>query len=129
MVGRTLHYISLACCLFVVASFGLFAFGQVSHASARQAASIALPGPRTVPVSSHPPGQPKRFIDDVAGKLTSPFQSIVASDDAWVTHGIPALFALLLYGGGLGFLARWASGRAGDPSGRAGSDSDPHVYV
>jgi hypothetical protein len=48
----------------------------------------------------------------VARKLTSPFASVVVSDDAWVEHGIPLVLALLVYGAGLGFLARWASGRA-----------------
>jgi hypothetical protein len=111
-MGRLLHYISLLCCVFVIISFALFAHGQVSHASTQQANAVA--STQTVATTSgpHKTGQPRRFIDGVAHKLDSPFTGIVSSDDAWVTHGIPTLFALLVYGLGLGFLVRWASGRA-----------------
>jgi hypothetical protein len=133
MVGRTLHYVSLVCCSFVIVSFGLFALAEVSHASthqaneiepaaqraAQEAANAAGPltlhftTPQPVKAVPHQTGQPKRFIDDVASKLESPFSSIVASDDAWVNHVVPTLFALLVFGGGLGYLARFANGRAG----------------
>jgi hypothetical protein len=126
MVSRVLHYVSIVCCLFVTISFALFALAQVSHASSHQAGEIApasqrATAPRSVP-PSHTAGQPRRFIDGVAHKLTSPFDSIVGSGDAWVSRGIPALFALLVYGAGLGFLSRWADGRAaGPPEPTAGS--------
>jgi hypothetical protein len=129
MVGRTLHYISVVCCLFVLVSFGLFAYDQVSDASSHQASAIAPPTQTTItegdapfgignaPAAKAPspsgPGQPRRFIDGVAHDLQSPFDGVVASSNAWVDHGVPALLALLVYGGGLGFLSRFASGRAG----------------
>jgi hypothetical protein len=120
MVARTLHYLSIACCAFLLASFGLFVHDQVSHASAGQAGLVATaPEGARVPVdlpAHHVPGQPRRFIDAVAGKLTSPFASVVDSGNPWVRHGIPTLFALAVLGGGLAFLGRWASGRAGHAS-------------
>jgi hypothetical protein len=42
--------------------------------------------------------------------LTSPFRSIVQSDSQWVLHGVPTIFALLVYGVGLGYLARFSRG-------------------
>ena len=37
--------------------------------------------------------------------LLGPFTNLVDSGDVWVARGVPTLLALLLYGGGLGFLA------------------------
>jgi hypothetical protein len=117
MVARVLHYLSILCCAFVAMSFLLFAHAQTSRASTHQANLIAPPG-QSQPTQAprHAEAEPRRFIDEVSGKLTAPFASIVPSDDAWVRHGIPALFALLLYGAGLGFLSRWAAGRSGAPA-------------
>ena len=112
MLAQALRFASVMCSLFVVASFGLFALDQVGGASSKQAAAIAPSAPIvTAPPSAHH-GQPRVFIDGAARKLESPFDGVVASSDGWVNHGIPALLALLVYGGGLGFAARWASGRA-----------------
>jgi len=131
MVGRTLHWISVLCCAFVVISFALFAHAQVSSASSHQAGLIAPP--KSLNTSTTPTGalgisqtsttattvkrhkqkgQPRRFIDAVASKLESPFSSVVSSTNAWVNHLIPFIFALLVYGAGLGFLSRWADGRS-----------------
>jgi hypothetical protein len=115
MVGRALHWISLACCLFVVLAFLLFAHAQVSHASSHQANEVA-PRAHTAQTAASPhrraQGQPGRFIDSIAGKLESPFTSLVSTGNAWVGHLVPLGLALLVYGAGLGFLSRWASGLA-----------------
>jgi len=58
----------------------------------------------------HGRAQPRLFIDEAANVLTSPFDSIVPSDSAWVDHILPTLFSLLVYGVGLGFVARYTSG-------------------
>jgi hypothetical protein len=47
----------------------------------------------------------RELVDDGNDVLLGPFTGIVDSDDRWVTHGVPALLALLLYGMGLGTLA------------------------
>jgi hypothetical protein len=36
--------------------------------------------------------------------------SIVQSGSPWVLHGVPTIFALLVYGVGLGYLARFSRG-------------------
>ena len=122
MVARTLHYLSLGCSLLVIVSFTLFALDQVGGASSHQAAQIAPSAPIVTPPPTTQHGQPRRFIDGAAHVLTGPFDGIVPSDDGWVNHGIPSLFAILVFGGGLGFLARFASGRSG---GGAGSIETP----
>jgi hypothetical protein len=127
MLARLLHYASIGCCLFVTVSFGLFALDQAGGASSQQAAAIAPSAPIVTPAPSPRHGQPRRFIDGVAGKLTSPFDGVVASSDGWVQHGIPALLALLVYGAGLGFLGRWASGLAGDGTPAGGAPENPYA--
>ena len=133
MVGRTLHWISVACCAFVAISFVLFAHTQLSSASTHPAGLIAPPKtlatnlptgalgisstpvttPPATPPKPHGTGQPRKFIDDVANKLQSPFSSLVSTNNAWVKHLVPLILALILYGGGIGFLGRWAAGRSG----------------
>ncbi len=47
----------------------------------------------------------REWVDDANDILLGPFTNLVDSDDRWVTHGLPAILALLLYGLGLGMLA------------------------
>ena len=49
--------------------------------------------------------------DDAAKTLTSPFSAVVKSSNPWVDHGLPTILALVAYGVGLGYLARFASVR------------------
>jgi len=114
VVHRWLVLISFVCCGFVLASFGMFARDQLAGASANQQNAIATnvpTKPAEGPTGTHH-GQPRRFIDSAAKSLISPFSSIVQSSDQWVNHGIPTFFGLLVYGFGLGFLARYSRGNA-----------------
>jgi len=114
VLHRLLTVIALVSCGFVVASFAMFARDQLSASSLHQQNEIITgQTPTSTPVVHGQHGQPRRFIDATAGQLTSPFQSIVQSDSQWVTHGVPTLFALLVYGAGLGWLARFSSGMSG----------------
>ena len=107
---------------------GLFAFSQANGASQDQVASlgsptatpIGTPGTSSTPTPppsaaapaktapAQPPGQPKRFIDDAASVLTAPFRSLVHSNSDWARRIGYTLLALIVYGFGLGYLARWA---------------------
>jgi hypothetical protein len=105
--------VAYVCCGLVVASFVMFARDQISGASIHQQNEIAVGAPHdpgVTPVGTRY-GQPRRFIDGAARALTAPFRSIVQSDSEWVLHSVPTLFALLVYGVGLGYLARYSSGR------------------
>jgi hypothetical protein len=105
--------IALVCSGLVLASFVMFARDQISGAAKVQANAVAGPAPGQGPApQTKKQGQPGRFIDGAASKLTSPFSSIIQSGSAWVEHGIPTIFALLVYGVGLGYLARYSRGFA-----------------
>jgi hypothetical protein len=112
VVHRILITTSWVCCVLVIASFGIFVRDQLKTGAQHQAALVSSTGTPEPVQRTHTVGQPKRFIDGAAHALESPFASIVPSDSTWVTHGLPAFFALLIYGGGLGFAARFTHGFA-----------------
>lgn len=111
VINRLLTYASFVCCALVIASFGMFARDQMAGASAHQQSELAAGVPATAgssaPVDVHH-HQPRVFIDAAASDLTSPFRAILHSNSEWVLHIFPAVCALLVYGLGLGFLARVA---------------------
>jgi len=112
VISRAIKLVSLVCCLLVALSFGLFALSQAAGASVHQQTELAS-GSNTVPTPaapSKPHGQPRRFIDGAAKTLTDPFDAIVRSTNPWVDNGVPAVFALLVYGLGLGYLGRYSNG-------------------
>jgi hypothetical protein len=108
VVDRALKVAAWICCGFVIASFALFTRDQLVGASAHQQNAL-VSGSAKGPPAQHR-GKPRKFIDSTAHDLLSPFSSIVQSNDQWVTHGIPTVFGLLVYGAGLGFLARYSRG-------------------
>jgi hypothetical protein len=112
VISRSIKLISLVCCGLVVLSFAMFARDQMAGASVHQQTELASGNnAATVPVApTKPEAQPGRFINHAAKALTSPFDAIVRSSNAWVQHGLPAVVALLVYGLGLGYLARYSSG-------------------
>ena len=113
VIHRVLVFASIACCLLVTASFVLFAREQASGASKAQVAQLAAPiAAASGPASPRPEAQPRQFIDSIAHSLTSPFASVVSSHSAWVDHGVPTVLGLLVYGVGLGYLARYSRGRS-----------------
>ena len=55
----------------------------------------------------------RELVDDADDILVAPFASIAnGSDSSWVRRGVPTLIALIVYGFGLSFMARYARGRA-----------------
>jgi hypothetical protein len=116
VVHRGLVWISMACCTLVSASFVLFATDQLAGASKHQQQELVSAAPASSPriVLRHPrpEPQPRRFIDGAARALTSPFDTFVNSSNQWAVRGVPTMFALFVYGVGLGYLARYTSGLA-----------------
>ncbi len=111
MVHRAITTVALICCFFVVVSFSLFAIDQLAGASKHQQNEITSSAAvAPIPAEAKHHGQPRRFIDDAAHTLTSPFSSIVQSDSQWVTRGVPTIIAVIVYGVGLGYLARFSRG-------------------
>lgn len=115
LIPRVLSLVSIALCLVILASFGLFALDETRGASERQASEVGRTQPTevpTLPEASPRHGQPRRFIDGAAHTLLSPFGSIVTSGSAWARRTVPTLIGLALYGFLLGYLARSLRARA-----------------
>jgi hypothetical protein len=112
VISSALRLVAFVCCLLVLASFAMFARDQVAGASQHQQTELVA-GAHPTTASSVPVkhAQPRRAIDAAAKVLTSPFDAIVQSSNMWVKHGLPAMFALLVYGLGLGYLARYSAAR------------------
>ena len=121
MLERPLRAAAIACTLLVVAGWGLFAIDEARNASKDTAAEVAGqkatthpdPSPKQERAREEIHGDVREFIDDVNDVLLSPFAGITnSSGSTWTRRSIPALIALLVYGFGLGYLARFARGRA-----------------
>jgi hypothetical protein len=90
----------------------MFARDQLAGASKHQQNEIIASAPTTAaPVPVHKAqSQPRRFIDGAAHDLTSPFTPLVKGTSQWALRGVPTLLAILVYGVGLGYLARYSRG-------------------
>lgn len=112
-LSTLLRLISRIACLIVIASFALFANDQANSASTHQqneVNSAATPGAATPKKKKKPANHKsgvRNAIDEAAETLTSPFSSIASgSSNTWAVHVIDLVLVLLVYGFGLGFLAR-----------------------
>jgi hypothetical protein len=115
-LARVLRMASLVICLIAIASFVLFVVNQTSSASSHQQEVLnngAVTTTAGAGASGAPSGSPPhkssvhRAIDDASNALTSPFSGVTAgSSSEWVIRGANLLLALVVYGFGLGFLAR-----------------------
>lgn len=115
MLERPLRLLAIACSLFVAAGWLLFAIDQTNQASKASVAEIAGtqassqpdPNPQQERARERIHGKAREFIDDVNDVLLRPFAGVTAnSSNEWVRRSIPAALALLVYGFGLGMLAR-----------------------
>ena len=120
MLERLIRTAAVAASLLVLAGWGLFAIDEARTASDQTAEEIA--GDRAAVVPDPPPvleqarerahSAPRELVDDANDVLLSPFNAV--ADEAasrWVRRSVPALIGLLVWGLGLGFLARFAGGR------------------
>ena len=115
-LANVMRLASVLICLVVVVSFTLFAVNQTSRASTHQQQELNEGG--TVPAGqsgstagatskhSHESSL-RKFVDEVSNALTSPFSGVTAGTSSqWLIHGVNLLLVLVVYGFGLGFLAR-----------------------
>lgn len=115
-LAGVLRLASIAACLVVIASFGLFVVNQTSSASARQqglvnaaapSAPAAASGTSTTSSSSGHESSLHKAIDDTSNAVASPFSGVTSgSSNQWVIRGSKLLLVLIVYGFGLGFLVR-----------------------
>ena len=119
MLERLLRSLAIVLSLLVAAGFTLFAiddFGRASNESRDRIAGNARPDPTPVAERAREArnSRARELIDDANDVLLRPFVGVVTNDRSrWAQRGIPALFGLLVYGFGLGFLARYTRGHGG----------------
>jgi hypothetical protein len=114
---RILRTAAILICAVVVISFALFAIDELNGASRRNETKLAQdleanPPPAAERQREKDHGSVREAIDDANDVVVSPFEGVVSNDDSrWTQRGVPALLALLVFGFGLGFLARFMRGR------------------
>lgn len=92
-------------CLIVIAWFVVFAVDQTATASSHQQNEITA---GSAPVGSTHESSLHRTLDEVSVAITSPFASVVSGTQSqWTIHIVRTLLALLVYGFGVAFLARF----------------------
>ena len=103
-----LRWASVLATLLVVVGFAMFASDQIGHASRQQVSYLADPSDRQESVRESRHSEAREGVDDVNDALLKPFAGVTSSSsNEWVRRGLPTLLALLVYGLGLGFLARY----------------------
>ena len=104
----------------VLVSFGLFAIDETRDASNRSVAAVeGLEATRSAdPTTGEERARERAHnsvreaIDDADDILVAPFAPVTkGSEGSWVRRGIPTLLALVVYGFGLAFVARFMHGR------------------
>ena len=134
MLERPLRYIAVLASAVLLVSFALFAIDETRSASAESRARIAeqergsrdpeaLKALEAAHNRTH--SRARQEIDRANDVLTRPFQGLVeTSESAWMRRGVPAGLALLLFGAGFAFLARFSKGSSRPRRTGAGG---PHV--
>ena len=118
MLERPLRYLAIALSLIIVAGFVAFAVDDFGRASTETQGRIAghdvtAPSPAGERAREQRNSKARELVDDANDVLLGPFAGIVSDTNRsrWVERGVPALLGLLVYGFGLGYLARFARGR------------------
>ena len=117
-MGSLIRLVAIVCSGLVLLGFAYFATDELSRGSQNQqnALQSELAGdPEPPPVGPSPEderdrealnGTLREAVEDANDVLIGPFATLVESaDNTWVTHGVPALLGLALYGFCLGMLA------------------------
>jgi predicted secreted protein len=99
-------------CLIVIAWFVVFVVNQTSSASTHQQNEVtegsSPPAGESSAAAAKHESTLHRTLDETATALTSPFAGVVSgSSSEWTIHIVKTLLALLVYGFGLAFLARF----------------------
>jgi hypothetical protein len=113
-----LRLLSILCSLVLIASFAMFASDQAGAGSKRTVAEISAGDNSSAPAGTPRQSAPKKkhgavrtAIDDANAKLVSPFDGMVAASSPWTKHIAEGVLAFLVFGLGLGFVARYAATR------------------
>ena len=117
-MGSFVRVIAIVCSGLVLLGFAYFATDEMSRGSQTQQNALGAElasEPDPAPVAPNPDeeaarervnGKFREAVEDANDVLIGPFASLVdGSGSRWVTHGVPAVIGLLLYGFCLGVLA------------------------
>jgi hypothetical protein len=117
-MGSLVRLVAIVCSGLVLLGFAYFATDEMSRGSQNQqnALGAELAGTQDPPPVAPSPDQEadrerlngtfREAVEDANDLLIGPFANLVeGADNRWVTHGVPALLGLLLYGFCLGMLA------------------------
>ena len=119
MFERPLRYLAIALSLIIAIAFTLFALEDIGRASEQSEHRVAgysatNPSPAGERERERRHSEVREAIDDVNDVLLSPFAGVtVNSTSRWAQRGVPAMLGLLVYGFGLGYIARWMTARGG----------------
>jgi hypothetical protein len=118
-MGSVIRLVSLVACGLVLLGFAYFAADEIDRGSKGQQNQLAgeLQGSDAEVIPIAPPPQLeatrelqhggfREVVDDAGDILLAPFSELVDSNHPWLRRGVPTILALLLYGLGLGTLAR-----------------------
>jgi hypothetical protein len=106
-LSRFLRFASAFACLIVLVWFLVFAIDQTREASGHQREQVAGTDTQLTTSTAHE-GAARSVLDEVGRGLTAPFSGVVSETRSeWLARGVRVLLALLVYGFGLGFLARF----------------------
>jgi hypothetical protein len=120
VLERTLRSFAIVAAVLVIAGWGAFAWDETRAASNESQAQIAgtaassLPDPTPAQerAREHVHSQTREWVDDANDVLLKPFAPLVdGSSSRWARRSIAALMALLVYGFGAAYVARFARGR------------------
>lgn len=106
---RLLYIASRVACLLAVAWFVTFAVQQSSTAAAHQASEIYPAGAQAQSQAPQPAQESglRKTLNHAFKTISAPFSGVVSSSRSqWTIHIVDTLLALLLYGFGLGYVAR-----------------------
>ena len=117
-MSSLVRMIAIACSGLVLLGFAYFATDELGRGSQNQQNALVdelggdegptpvAPSPAEEADRERANGTFREGVEDANDLLLGPFAPLVGgADNSWVTHGVPALLALLLYGLGLGMLA------------------------
>jgi hypothetical protein len=117
-MGSFVRLIAIVTSGLVLLGFAFFAVDELNRGSQNQQNALAnelnpdladpapvAPSPDQESAREEANSSVREIVDDANDVLLRPFAGLVDSNDRWVTHGVPAILALLLYGLCLGTLA------------------------
>jgi hypothetical protein len=117
-MGSVIRGIGILCSVLVLLAFAFFATDEMGRGSQNQQNALeseltstkdappVAPSPEEEAQRERVNGSFREAVEDANDVLVGPFATLVdGSSNSWVTHGVPALIGLLLYGFCLGMLA------------------------